>query len=29
MPAGFEYLQSRMRDGVRVEMGGADLRGQA
>lgn len=27
MPAGFEYLQSRMRDGERIEMTGADLRG--
>lgn len=27
LPAGFEYLQSRMRDGDRVEMTGKDLRG--
>ena len=27
MPAGFEYLASRMRDGDRVPVGGRDLRG--
>ena len=27
MPAGMEYLASRMRDGTRVLVGGADLRG--
>ena len=27
MPEGFEYLQSRMQDGVRVEVTGKDLRG--
>ncbi len=27
LPAGFEYLQSRMRDGLRVQLSGAELRG--
>jgi hypothetical protein len=28
MPAGFEYLESRMKSGERVKLIGADLRGE-